>query len=268
MSAPGEFALFSVSHLESPAGIVATSLESMAAGIASAPPLALFHHVARLPLRFPHGRDLPANDFARWARTALQDPETAEQLAYAGAPSLTPIETLRASLLAALEKVPARRRQHEAPAEAAFQFVMTRSVPAPMGESLGDPRDISTVWPRLDRACLFYHLIEAPLLGPEPARLAVWLDAHGAAGLARVAEEFANAGYPMGRLHRELGTRWRRKLIPGRLVQSLEASEGTRRAVARDTMARLAGRLAGAPHVTPAEPVEPPPLDDEPGAVS
>lgn len=266
MTPSAEFPLYSVSHLESPAGIVATNLQSLAEGIAAAPSLALFHHVARLPIRFPHVRDLPANDFSRWVRTTLQDPETAEQLAFAGAPSLQAIESLRESLLAALKKIPDRRREQEAPPEAAFQFVLARSVPASLGESLAEPRDISAVWTRLDQATIFYHLIEAPLLGPDSARLGDWLASHNSAGLARVAEELANAGYPMGRLHRELGTRWRRKLIVGQLVQALDAPEGTRRAVARDTIARLAGRLRGAPNGG-AEPPDPRPSEEEPGAV-
>ena len=268
MTTSGGFPLYSVAHLESPAGIVATSLDSLAEGIASAPVLSIFHHVASLPLRFPHGRELPANDFSRWARTTLQDPETAEQLAYAGAPSLLPLETVRDSLLDTLKKIPARRRQHEAPAEAAFRFVRARSVPAPLSEVLNEPRDLSVVWPRLDQATLFFHLIEAPLLGPESARLAEWLEARGGDGLARVAKEFANAGYPLARLHRELGTRWRRRLIPGRLVQALDTPEGNRRAVARDTMARLAGRLLGAPSPLPSEEKESIPRDDEPGGPS
>lgn len=268
MSATDAFPLVSVSHLESPAGLVATSLDSMAEGIAAAPAAALFHHVARLPLRFPRGRDLPANDFSRWVRSALQDPETAEQLAFAGTPSLLPLEALRASLLAALERVSPSRRRHEAPPEAAFQFVLTRSVPAPSGDVLTEPHDLSSHWPRIDRASLFYHLIEAPLLGPEPARLADWLRARGATGLARAADDLADAGYPLGRLHRELGARWRRKLIPGRLVQALDASEGSRRAVAHDTIARLASRLRAAPHAPPAPEAEPQTPEEEPGGAA
>ena len=77
MSAGAAFRWFTVVHLESPAGLVAATLEELRAGIAAAPPESLFEHVTRTPLRHPHTRDLPANDFARWVRTSLQDPETA-----------------------------------------------------------------------------------------------------------------------------------------------------------------------------------------------
>ena len=241
------FHFHSVSHLESPTGASAVSLEALREGIAAAGHEVLFHHVTRLPIRFSHARDLPANDFARWARTALQDPAAAEQLAFAGAPSLAPLEEVRASLLAALEHVPARRRQHESPEEAAFRFVRSKSVTAPLPVVLVEPRDLSAQWPVLDRASVFYHLIEASVLGPGTAALIPWLRARGAASLAAHAEELAAAGHPLARLHRDLGARWRRKLIPERLVRRLETPEEERREEARTVIARLAGRLRGAP---------------------
>jgi hypothetical protein len=261
VTSAAEFPLLSVSHLESPAGAMATSLEALQEGIASADPSVLFHHVTRLPIRFANARDLPANDFSRWARTALQDPEAAEHLAFAGAPSLAPLEEVRASLLAALANVPARRRGHQAPEETAFRFVRARSVTAPLDLALVEPRDIATHWTLLDRATLFYHLIEAPVLGPETASLIPWLKAHGAPALARTAEELATAGHPLGRLHRDLGTRWRRRLIPERLVQRLESSEERRKAEAREAIARLAGRLRAAPEGRRAGEAEPGPTD-------
>ena len=248
--APAEFQLVSVTHLESPAGRAATSLEALQKGIAEAEPAVLFHHVTRLTIRFSNARDLPANDFARWARTALQDPEAAEHLAFAGSPSLAPLEEVRASLIRTLERIPARRRQHEAPEEAAFRFVRAQSVTAPLSAALAEPHDLVTYWPRIDRAALFYHLIEAPVLGPGSARLAEWLRLQGASGLARTAEELAAAGHPLGRLQRDLGSRWRRRLIPNRLVRRLDTSEDRRRAEAHDAIARLAGRLRGAPDRT------------------
>jgi len=257
VTVPSEFQLKSVTHLESPAGAAATSLEGLHDAIAIAGHEVLFHHVTCLSIRFANARDLPANDFSRWARTALQDPEAAEQLAFAGAPSLAPLEEVRAALLAALERVPARRRRHEAPEEAALRFVRAHTVAAPLPVTLTEPRDLVAQWPQIDRASLFYHLIEAPVLGPEDARLVPWLRSHGGAALAQGAENLAAAGHPMGRLHKDLGTRWRRRLIPDRLVQRLESSEDRRRAEAREAMARLAGRLRGTPDRNRADSAEP-----------
>lgn len=261
------FPLLSVSHLESPTGGSAASLEALREGIAAAGPDVLFHHVTRLTIRFANARDLPANDFARWARTALQDPAAAEQLAYAGAPSLAPLEEVRAALLAALEHVPARRRAHEAPDEEAFRFVRARSVTAPLAVELREPREISTRWPLLDRASIFYHLIEASVLGPSSAALIPWLEARGAGTLARSAAELASAGHPLGRLHRDLGTRWRRRLIPERLVRRLDRSEERRRADAHDAIARLAGRLRGTPERRGGDDPEPAPPESTDGSL-
>jgi len=243
VTSPEEFPLSSVTHLQSPAGAAATSLEGLHDAIAIASPDVLFYHVTCLSIRFSNARDLPANDFSRWARTALQDPEAAEHLAFAGAPSLAPLEEVRASLLAALATVPTRRRQHEAPEEAAFRFVRARSVTARLSVTLAEPRDLVTHWPLIDRASLFYHLIEAPILGPDSASLAEWLRSRGGAALAQTAEDLAAAGHPLARIHRDLGTRWRRRLIPDRLVRRLDTSEERRRAEAHDAITRLAGRL-------------------------
>ncbi|HET9950579.1 MAG TPA: DUF5752 family protein [Candidatus Eisenbacteria bacterium] len=264
-TADSSFSLLSVSHLESPTGASAASLEALREAIAEAGHDVLFHHVTRLPIRFANARDLPANDFARWARTALQDPAAAEQLAFAGAPSLAPLEEVRASLLAALERVPERRRRHESPEETAFRFVRARSVTAPLSARLSDPRDISTHWPLLDQASVFYHLVEASVLGPEPAALIPWLEARGAATLARHARELAAAGLPLARLHRELGARWRRRLIPERLVRRLDASEELRRAEAHAAIARLAGRLRGTPEASEGGEPEPEPPESSEG---
>src|SRR5439155_157740 len=69
---------------EWPAGNVASDLESLKAGIATVAPESIYHHVTRMPVRFPHVRDLPENDFARWVGDALQLPEVSERLAFAG----------------------------------------------------------------------------------------------------------------------------------------------------------------------------------------
>lgn len=253
MSAPDGFPLVSVSHLESPASRSATTIDSLIEGIAGADARVLFHHVARIPLRFENSRDLPANDFSRWVRTSLQDPETAEHLAFSGSPSLMPLEDLRRALLHTLERVPARRRRQEAPEEAAFHFLRATSVTAPLGVSLREPHDLTVHWGRIDRACLFYHLIEAPLLGPESATLGPWLRSMGAVGLAQSAEELAATGRPLSILQRELGSRWRRRLLPNRLVRRLDSPEEVRQAEAREAILRLAGRLRGAPVESHAE---------------
>ena len=255
MTETAVFQLSSVAHLESPAGRAATSLDTLRNGIQAADVAVIFHHVTRVAIRHAGARDLPANDFARWVGTVLRDPETAEHLAFAGSRPLAPLEEVRGLMLGALGRVPARRRQQEAPEEAAFHFVRARSIPAPLGLEISEPTELVERWPDVDLAAMFYHLIETPLLGPERDRLVPWLRARGAERLAKVATELAESGRPLARLHRDLGARWRRVLIPNRLVRRLDASEETRREEARAAVTRLAERLRPTPKEKPeAEP--------------
>lgn len=240
--------LSSVAHLESPDGRTAATMDALRDGIEAAGTNVIFHHVTRIAIRHPGARDLPANDFARWIGVVLQDQEAAERLAFAGAGPLTPLEEVRQSLLRVLAGVPARRRHQEAPEGAIFHFVRARSVAAPLSLEAQEPRDLVERWRNMDLGAVFYHLIEAPLLGPESAQVVPWLRDHGAASLAKAAEELASSGRPLERLHRELGIRWRRIQIPDRLVRRLDVPEEARRAEARAAIARLAGRLRGAPH--------------------
>ena len=245
MTSANGFRLSSVAHLEAPTGRAATGLDSLQDGIQAAGIDEIFHHVVRVSIRHPGAHDLPANDFARWVRTTLQDPETAEQLAYAGSQPLAPLEEVRGLLLGALARTSARRRQSQVPEEAAFHFVRSRSIPAPLGIEVATPSDLVEQWNDVDLAALFYHLIEAPILGPGPDQLVPWLRERGAESLASAAEKLAASGRPLARLHRDLGSRWRRSLIPARLVRRLEGSEDQRREEARVEMARLAERLHG-----------------------
>src|SRR5687767_1221994 len=111
-----------------PAGPVAYDLEGMRAGIASVAPACLFQHVTRMPVRFPHARDIPENDFARWVGDALQLPEVSERLAFAGSSPVDSLEDLRASLLAVLDRVSGKDRKREVSDGAAFHFIESRLV--------------------------------------------------------------------------------------------------------------------------------------------
>jgi hypothetical protein len=237
------FRFSSVAHLESPADRVATNLDSLREGIEFAGRDSLFHHLTRISIRYRRVADLPSNDFARWVGTALQDRETSERLAFAGASLLEPIESHRSALLRVLADVPARRRRQEAAEEASFHFVRSVSIRAPLDIMVPTPELIVDVWPQLDPASVFYHLVEATVLGPEEDGLLGWLRAHGAAGMADSAAELAGTGRSLARLQRDLGARWRRQLIPKRLVDRMEAPEELRKEEARAAVVRLAERL-------------------------
>jgi len=241
----GTFAFHSVAHLEAPSGAVALSMESLRTGIQEAPDESLFQHVTCIPVRHPHARDLPSNDFARWVGASLQSPETAERLAFAGAATAQPIAELRAALLSVLDSVPPRDRKREAPEEAAFHFIRVRSVPVPLDLEAADPVQAIDLWHRLDSAAIFFHMIEAPVFGDVGHSFPAWLRAHGAGDLALQAEQAVSAGRPIARLRKDLGTTWRRSQIGRRLAERAGAPEEERLREARAAMARLAGRLRG-----------------------
>ena len=245
------FRFSTVAHLEYPAGSIATDLATLREGIAAVHPESLFHHVTRMVIRHPRAHDLPPNDFARWVGVALQDQETAERLAFAGAQPLIPLEELRVSLLRILDDVAGRRLPDAGATQAAaFHFVTVRSVKAPLGLDAEQPEQVCEVWRHVDTGAAFYHLIEARVLGPGEDDLVLWLERNGGHRLARVAESLTMGGMPLRRLYREIGSRWRRALIPARLVRQTEESESVRRQEARAVVARFAGRLRKTPQDT------------------
>lgn len=239
------FEFFTPAALEMPAGHVAYDLEGLRAGIASVTPASLFEHVTRMPVRFPHARDIPENDFARWVGDALQLPEVSERLAFAGSGPTNSLEDLRASLLAVLDRVPEKERKREASEGAAFYFLEARLVLAPLDLRALEPPEVIERWPWIDVHAAFYHLVEAPLLERKEHALIPWLRERGAAGLADSAEQVVCSGRPLQYALREIGNRWRRSQIGRRLLQRAEAPELERQREARAAIARLAGRLKG-----------------------
>ena len=240
---PRPFRFYSAAPLESPTGRSAASLEALRQGIADAPAGSLFHHVTRISARFPHARDIPENDFARWVGDALKLPAVAERLAFAGSGGPGSIEELRTALLAVLDSTSEKDRKREAADGAAFHFIASRSVEFPLELEAADPEALVELWPRIDLGGAFYHLAEAPLLGPGDRSVVGWLRERDAMGLADIAEGLVRAAPPLAKLHRNIGTRWRRSLIGRRLARRVTASESERQRDAHDVIARLAGRL-------------------------
>jgi hypothetical protein len=231
--------------LELPAGQTAYDLEGLRAGISSVAPASLVQHVTRMPVRFPHARDIPENDFARWVGDALQLPEVSERLAFVGSSPATSLAGLRASLLSVLDRVPVKDRKRESADGASFHFIESRLVLAPLEIRPTKPSEVIEAWPWIDLSSAFYHLVEAPLMERKEHALIPWLRERGATGLADSAEQVVCSGRPLQFALKEIGARWRRSQIGRRLLQRAEAPELERQREARAAMARLAGRLKG-----------------------
>jgi hypothetical protein len=231
--------------LEVPAGREAHDLEGLREGIASVARESLLQHVTRMPVRHPHARDVPENDFARWVGDALQLPEVSERLAFVGSAPASPLEDLRASLLAVLDRVPPKDRKRESADGASFHFIESRLVLAPLDIRTAQPSEVIEVWPWIDLHAAYYHLVEAPLLERSEHALIPWLRERGATGLADSAEQVVRSGRPLQFALKEIGNRWRKSQIGRRLLQRAEAPELERQREARAAMARLAGRLKG-----------------------
>jgi uncharacterized protein DUF5752 len=241
----GSFTFYTPSPLESPAGQVATDIQSLRDGIAACSDAALFQHVTRMPVRFPHARDVPENDFARWVGDQMQMPEVSERLAFVGSGSCTDFGELRGSLLGVLDRVQPKERRREAPEGASFHFIEAHSVLAPLGTDATTPAEVIEVWPWIDLGSAFYHLVEAPLYGRVEHALIPWLREHGGKSMADSAEQVVRSSRPLNILLKEVGSRWRRSMIGRRLIERAEAPELERQREARAAMARLAGKLRG-----------------------
>ena len=239
------FTFYTPSPLESPAGHDATDIQSLRDGIAACSDASLFQHVTRMPVRFPHARDVPENDFARWTGDVMQMPEVSERLAFMGSAVTTEFGELRAALLGVLDQVPPKEKRREAPEGAHFHFLEAHSVLAPLGVEARTAGEVIEVWPWIDLASAFYHLVEAPLRGKHEHALIPWLREHGGKTMADSAEQLVRSSRPLNILLREVGSRWRRSMIGRRLIERAEAPELERQREARAAMARLAGRLRG-----------------------
>ena len=227
----GSFTFCTPSPLESPAGQVATDIQSLRDGIAACSDAALFQHVTRMPVRFPHAR--------------VDIPRRHERLAFVGSGSCTDFGELRGSLLGVLDRVQPKERRREAPEGASFYFVEAHSVLAPLGVEAKTAAEVIEVWPWIDLSSAFYHLVEAPLYGQTEYALIPWLRENGGKSMADSAEQVVRSSRPLNILLKEVGSRWRRSMIGRRLIERAEAPELERQREARAAMARLAGRLRG-----------------------
>jgi hypothetical protein len=245
VTAPIPFRFVAGIALEEPTQTRAESAAALREVIAGAPAEALHHHVIRIGARFPRSREVPPNDFARWTGEQLQDPGTAERLAYAGFGVFGSLEELRGRLLAALGASPSKREVRDD--EARFRLVAARMVPVPLDVEASSVEELLDLWPTLGHESSWYHVVDAPLLGhAEGQGLIAWLERAGGQRWADSAREALRSPRAAVNLHAELLRRWRRSDIARRVVERADRPRRVDDAGDQAALSRIAQRLHGA----------------------
>ena len=242
------FRLTSVVHLVRPTGVRAHNLEELRRGIAEATPDCLFYHAHQYVLRFHDVEELPPNDFSAWVGGVVQDRETAERLAFASLAQRQNLAAMRNALVDVLDRLPEKTRiVRDAPEDGGFRFHAAHSVEVPNAFAPESVDELVECLRDVEPSCLFYHLIERPLLHPEaPASLELWVEEQGAPRLARWLREAPDWGLPLEDMRRGLVRRWRRRQLRSRIAARAQQPEETRRREAREAVARLVERVRGA----------------------
>ena len=212
------FALVSASYLERVVDCYAANLEELRLGIEQAPPEVLFLHTQLPRLAPEHGSGTPIDDFSQWVGTVVMDAETAERMAF-GVQSCAPnMTSLRAALLAPLERLTGQRRQERsAPAGAEFVFLAADGVALPAGIEAAEPEDLFDALTRADPSIWFHHLIEQEWLPADTPLLMKWLEGHGADRIAGLLRSEAETGQSIRIIRDRIVRRWRRRQLGRRL---------------------------------------------------
>lgn len=234
------FELVGAVYLTAPAGAKAATLEELRRCVASAAASSLFRHT-QLQRLGGDGGDVPADDLSAWVRGVVQDPETAERLAFAVQSAPPGAEGLRERLLAALDWVsaPARERRG-APEGGAFAFLSARAVPVPTGRTADDAEALAWALEESGRDVWFHHLIEEPWFIAGEAPIIAWLRAAGGEALAAALERETRRRASVDAMRVAVRRNRRRAGLTGRVLASEPPASEETRELAR----RLARRLA------------------------
>ena len=130
-------------HLVVLTGIKVTTLVGLRAELHNVPTSSIFLHTHREYLAHDFQRSNHANDFARWISTALHEEALAEKLAAIDLLSFTTVESLRETLINAIDDYLGAldRPSPECRPEEAFHFCRSRNFVLPTGlvaESVDD----------------------------------------------------------------------------------------------------------------------------------
>jgi hypothetical protein len=175
----------------------------------------------------------------------VQDRETAERLAYAGLSAGQNIAATRDAFVAVLDTVPEKeRRARGSPEEGAFRFHAADSVTVPTGIHLGSVQELIDQLLVVEPGCVFYHLIERPLLDPAATHtLDAWVAAQGQTRFAEHLREAAQWGLPLEDTRERLVRRWSRGQLRRRLAERIQEPEAARKRAGQRAVARLIDRM-------------------------
>lgn len=243
MNPTSRFALASVTHLASPWGESVLDLQELRERAATAPPAVLFTHVLHGRLRRPLDDPAPDDDLSTWVAHALQDPETAERLAFALQPPLEGPEPVRARLCEVLDGVGARRRERRAPPGAGFTLLLTTSVRFTLDDA-GAPDDMEQALAGADLSSWFFYLLEEPWFDEGRSTLLEHLSATGQRRLHDWLRDVIETAEPLGRARARLQRRLRTRGLARRVAATSLVPEHVRQANAHAAMVRLARRAA------------------------
>jgi len=237
------FALSGAVYLKSSTRRTAANLDELTREVAGAGQATLFWHTQMARLHDPFAEELPWDDLSAWVGGSLQDPETAERLAFAIQSSPTEIEALRGALLDVLESIPARTRSREsAPPGGELCFLAMVRVAVPTGVACASATELVDALSQATADVWFHHLIDEAWLLPGETPLIEWLCVAGAEPMAARLEEDARRGLTARSLRSAAVTRWRRQAAGARLASGVERAGAPAESESRRLAARFARR--------------------------
>ncbi|MBI4371402.1 MAG: hypothetical protein HY552_03795 [Elusimicrobia bacterium] len=161
------FRFFTRLSLTAAAGVRAADLRELLEGIKVVPDSVLYTHTHRFIQQFQFLVPEPANDFAGWAVSALQDELAGERLSAIDTVRYGTIGELRQALTAVLEDhLKARPVPRTAPPGEEFHFQRSIRFSLPTPYEARDLREFHDLLRKVSVASLYLHVFEARLRPP------------------------------------------------------------------------------------------------------
>ena len=242
---PAPIEIESAVYLIRPTGRTAANLEELRAMIESASDDELFFH-SQMPRLRRHREedDFAIDDYSAWVRGVIQDPQTAERLAFAVQTSPHDPQQLKQSLLEVLGSLStADRLRRTAPEGGALIGLVHETIRIPSGRVAHDAGSLVDALADAHHSSWFHHLIERSWAAPHEDTVAGWLDQCGAPKLGALVEDEASSGRTVEAMRTRVLNYWRRSRIARNLADRRAMPDDTRRETEQAVVAGLVKRL-------------------------